>query len=287
MEQRHKNLNGVWVKCRATVRKCPREHVSETEYQSTRDAPAGYATHEEAPLPPFDLEWGRLGRYPTDICVAPAGSSGQYCPKCDHYQPKDLYKSPGTEYGMITCFNCKEKVTFSQLGTDIRAEELKYISDSVVRKSHWFHITRAEDWVEDTQGLEAMVHLGSHEAAMIRLRDILHEDSYIDEDEGEEVPERYYLYEVSLKPDVEVAKGLFRDQEAGWPEYASDVVPQYSHATKQVEESGHAFFSASGVSRYLNAYEGAGTVSLLANATAYELVPRVEIPHPALKPIGK
>lgn len=279
MQQRHKDINGAWVKCNATVRKCPREHMAEEQYQFTRYAEPNYTSHLEAPMPPFDLLPGRNTQKEA-ICVAPAGTSGQYCPKCKHYQPADIYERPETEFGMVTCVNCSERLTFNSLGTDIRPEELKYISDAAVRKAHWFHITRSDNWVDEVQEGDAMVHLGSHEAAMIRLRDILHEDSYIDPDaDDEEAPEEYYLYEVRLKPKVDIARGIFRDQEALWPETAQVVDEEYMNLVTERIEPFYPPFSKSGVSRYLNEYEGAGTISLLAHADAYELVAKVPIPH--------
>jgi len=265
----HRSPDGVWRPCGANLAACPygqADHLTAEEWSERQQHKPGYRHHENAPMPAFDFVRGPNNNSRTSkaLRIAPTGFTGKYCEWCDHYLTRGVLDGVD-EFDIVQCPACDECIEVNDQPVDIREGEMKYINDSVVRDSHWFHITTHANWIEGTQSAGVMTHLGSRESAMDRLNHLVFRDA---EKTATQEEQHYYLYEVALKPKVGITPGIMRDQVTSWPKKIADI--------KELRFKD--FFKKGHVTRYMNIYEGPGTVSLLADPTSYTLVARETIP---------
>lgn len=194
--------------------------------------------------------------------VAPDGLQGVYCRKCSKYfdagTVDKLLVASSSSKNKPRCPTCNEITLLEDAGVDVRFKDAHLLMDENVRKASWFHVTTNDDWLEDMSTLEngtPLLHIGSKEAAMDRLRDLM---------KWQNDGSTWYLYELKIKPEASISEGLFNDE--------NDDCPSSEAAARKTNYDG------TGVNRYLNTYEAPGTISLVANPHALREVQRVTIP---------
>lgn len=102
-----------------------------------------------------------------------------------------------------------------------------------IAQTTWFHVAKSAEWNE---ALGSVIHVGTHQSAMDRSRDIVLSDNY-------SLP--LYLYEVTIHPLAAIDPVVFPDMVEAWND-----VNQYRTGD---------------VTRYINSYEDPGSISLLVN----------------------
>lgn len=123
-----------------------------------------------------------------------------------------------------------------------------------VKQRTWFHTTTVPDWLSIVTGIEAYVHLGSFEAAMERATD---KDFNLKRKNAGQC----FRWELALRPETMVADGVMQDDNQ-WLKYVTDCSRKHLGGDVQ---------------RYLNKYESAGSISLLADPRMVEVVRVTEI----------
>jgi len=250
--------------CTAAPGNCPYGSAKHISGETYRNITSG-KIYDRPQNQKTDLQL-RIGdnRYakPGKVKVAPEGISGVYCHSCGKYLPNDFTEKilNGSSRDKNRCPHCKAITTIETAGVDIRASEAKYLQESEVRKASWFHVTTNPNWhsgMSSKNGGETpLVHIGSREAALDRMRDMR---------KWQNDGSQWYLYELKVNPESTVNNGVFEDE--------NDFCPSTVQAARNSDYDG------SGVNRYLNVFEGPGTISLVANPRALRQVARVEIPN--------
>ena len=199
--------------------------------------------------------------------VAPEGLTGVWCFNCKKYFSNDFTQKLLDADSKVEnrCPNCNDRVALEDSGVDIRSNEAKFLDVKAVRDASWFHVTTTEDWLDkmEDKGIDyeedmPLLHIGSREAAMDRLRDLMRwRDTSRD-------GATWYLYELKVKPEAKIQQGIFADENDDCPSTAGDAEG--------------TTYDGNGVNRYVNTYEAPGTVSLVANPKALNQVQCVVIP---------
>jgi len=175
----------------------------------------------------------------------------------------------------VNCRKCgKTYSNIAEFEIWVRHDAAKFFNVDTVRKTRWFHATDNPNWFEEIrnggnvksdyygQG-DVMVHLGIKDSALARAEQ--RHDEFIS-CYGVEIPQ-WYLYEVELKTDIEIFPEM-QDDEDGFPSNSAAPEDMYTDGFE---------WSPQGVTRYVNAFEQPGSISLLANAHTFNLVAQHEI----------
>lgn len=188
--------------------------------------------------------------------ISPEGSSGANC-KCGAY----LSRSQTEElcYQSTTCRVCQKRINnISELAApSISHDSQRFLDDEEVRNASWFHITTDPEWASNvSEKVELpVVHVGTENAAQDRLTMIQDDLRYGD---------KVYMYEVKVKPEIDII-----------PEVTGDG-DQFQAKTASAREN----HQRGRISRYVNSWEDAGSISLLIEGNMFSVVSRTEIdPH--------
>jgi hypothetical protein len=166
----------------------------------------------------------------------------------------------------ITCCNCEEKYSnLSQFEIWVRPDAASFFSEKKVRSGTWFHATDNPDWFksvqnggdsnnEDYGSGDVMVHLGMKDSAIARANQ--RKDEYLTYGIA---LDRWFLYEVKLADEAQIHAEIQEDDNE-FPTRSNQKAPEYFD------------WLPYGVTRYLNAYELPGSISLLANANSIKLL---------------
>lgn len=246
--------------CVASQGKCKygsANHISSESYEALKNGSA-YEKSENlsSPIKLRDLDNSREAQ----VQVAPDGLHGVYCRNCSKYFEPEFVEKILKASKPSKCPNCNHAATLEDNGVDVRFKDSHLLEEHNVRKASWFHVTTNDDWLEDMSNIEnhtPLLHIGSKEAAMDRLRDLM---------KWQNDGSTWYLYELKIKPEASVNSGLFDDENEDCP--SSEV------------EARKTNYDGNGVNLYLNTYEAPGTISLVANPHALREVQRVTIPNP-------
>lgn len=161
-----------------------------------------------------------------------------------------------------TCPKCDFTVhELTDFETCFLSSSVQFVNKDVVRSERWFHTTDVANWHDAVTSADddsaPMVHVGTFESAMQRFS-----DSYCVTFDWEE-PAHWALYELALDDDIEIA---------------DDIAPDIdSEAPRSVRTCAGTDYVAHGATRYLNAYEVAGAVSLLVNPKRLRVVSVTEL----------
>jgi hypothetical protein len=195
--------------------------------------------------------------------LGPEGMSGAYCFQCDGYFSKELIHTSGI--AAFECSHCGAGALEGLTGVAIAYDSQKFLDEETTLTSTWFHSTVNPNWDTELQAYQGedtpMVHLGTMEAATVRMNDLQLENSH-----SSETPLKFYIYEVKLLPTMSLSSALADDNNELAPETVADW------RRDQFEE-----YDLFGATRYVNMYEAAGSISLLANPHHFEVVNRVEV----------
>jgi len=171
------------------------------------------------------------------------------CPKCETFFPEGIEGSVWTNAYHCVCQNCGEVTHIEDVICAVRESSAAFSRPDAVKEASWFHFSTKERWHEGVLNSpdNPVVHLGTEEAALDRGRHIGRSTKPM------------YIYEVRLNSDVVISNPMFLDEDSDQP--------------RTIEEMGKKRdMTADGVNRYLNRYENAGSVSLMANPRAFEVV---------------
>lgn len=247
----------AYSRCGAKVRACPYKdtpHISEAEYHVLlQNKIINRETFKSRNIKLINVD----GNPTSNIKVAPEGYIGLYCFSCDNYITNSLAEKVIHNHETKTapkCNHCNDKLELELMGVDLRYTEQKFLNPDNVKKTSWYHITTHPNWHDsitenEDPHLTPMVHVGSKEAALDRLKDLRKWRSNENE---------YYLYEVKLTSDANINPNILNDEN----ELAPSNVAQ-ANKTKGFN---------SGVNRYVNLYEAPGTISLCANPQQLTLI---------------
>lgn len=232
------------------------KHISSESHKALKDGSAYDRTQNSSTTISLrDLD----NSHDAEVQVAPDGLHGVYCRNCSKYFEPEHVEKLLKASKPSKCPSCSHAATLEDSGVDIRAKDSYLLKEENVRAASWFHVTTNDDWLEDMSNIEnhtPLLHIGSKEAAMDRLRDLMKW-----QDDGS----TWYLYELKIKPEASVNSGLFDDENDDCP--SSEL------------EARKTNYDGAGVNLYLNTYEAPGTISLVANPHTLREVQRVTIPR--------
>jgi len=234
-------------------------HISSESHKALKDGSAyDKKSNMSAKITLRDID----GTSKLQAQIAPDGLQGVYCRKCSKYFQTEfvekLLKSSSSSKNKPRCPTCNSITLMEDAGVDIRFKDSHLLQEENVRKASWFHVTTNDNWLETMSNLEGatpMLHIGSKEAAMDRLRDLK---------KWQNDGSTWYLYELKVKPEAPVNEGLFDDEDEDCP--------------SSVAEARKTDYDGNGVNRYLNTFEAPGTISLVANPHTLREVKCVSIP---------
>lgn len=155
------------------------------------------------------------------------------CPKCEKtFSDEDTDEILGAI--RVTCA-CGHVMRFASDAWVIPYDKHGVLSDPAnISRTTWFHVSKSSTW-DETQN--SVIHVGTRQSAIDRARDMVM---------GNEHDGDLYLYEVTVNPLATVSPVVFPDMVELW-----DDVTEYC--------TGH-------VTRYVNAYEDPGSISLIVNS---------------------
>lgn len=211
---------------------------------------------------------------PIQWLVSPEGMGHVGCPQCrtaitarqeEGFLNHSLRLDP--------CATCG-KVIDNMTGTIlVRRDNAMFLDAETARTATWYHATVRENWIDDLMECERraqpypwyvpgetvpMIHVGTRQAAQDRAERLMERDQ----------PNRMYMYTVRLRTDAPMSQYVVDDLPSA-PDYAGycDGKPEYSKM---------------GATRYVNRYESLGSISLLVNTTALEVVSRETMRFPQM-----
>lgn len=255
----HRTRAGKLAPCGARSRPCPlADHFSQLQYDDLRLIEEAAERKAKAAAKAAKLDAAK--QYPLHapnqkkvVRVAPATKSGFRCPRCDRYMARGFGDSGLTIRG-FRCPSCSLEAGIEEWEIDIQADNAKYLDDEVAAKSKWYHITEDPEWGEKMAAFEAgdptapAVHVGT------KATSLRHSELRQFRSSGK------HLFEIKLREGISFSPHLQEDVDYGWPNTVADFTSKDFPHAPTFEEQG---FAADGATRYLNRFEGAGTISLL------------------------
>lgn len=202
-----------------------------------------------------DFEWS----------LAPEGYSGAHCGKCKSFFTDEQVDAASAS-GKLTCEACGRESDDGVLQSGVRYGDRKYFSKGAVREETWYHITVRNHWGEDITESDDVndqpfVHLGSKEAALVRMKALVEDEARDPGYKGSHT--QYYCYEVKVKPAAPIADAVLPDDNEIAPKKPSDFGINY------ISSEGYEEY---GVNRYVNEFESHGSISLLAHPSSFEIM---------------
>ena len=209
--------------------------------------------------------------------VAPLYYSGADCPICGSYFPVD---DEVPNAGSMTCRSCGQESAAGYMMSGIRYSELYLLDDEEVRNTDWYHITASPRWEHDILDYDfddmPLVHLGSMDAAVARMNDLNYENGTPGRDDFY-ANIKFYCYKVRLGDDTPLSPYLAEDENELAPESIAQargiMDASYSPLTNSFFDS----YEMTGATRYVNAVEGRGSISLIAHAKSFSILERIEL----------
>lgn len=201
------------------------------------------------------------------MALAPDGYSGLLCPYCKQFLDDEAIAA--YDGAVYTCLNCGDNAPEAGY---IQTKDIDLFDASTVYERTWYHATTSDT---DFTG-DFLVHAGSEQAAIERTKALMNDRKDLDT--------QFRIYELRVKRNIPIAPAVIEDyewQELRWPESESDLGRRGKNA--------YPGFKRGAVTRYINYYEDAGSISILAPQSAYEvkgerLVERSIIENVSLQP---
>lgn len=174
--------------------------------------------------------------------VAPEGVSGLVC-DCGHTPTLQFTREHAAEK-QIVCESCGEPINNGELVRVIHTDAALLRNPNEVTARTWYHATHRKNWFDDILAAKPsrhgdsgnlMIHMGNRDASLDRIFTAKSSDEW-------------YLFEITLKPDTPVDEDVHDD-----------------NFCDALDWTGSTRYLADGVTRYVNAYEGIGSISLLVN----------------------
>jgi hypothetical protein len=276
----HLNRAGEAGKCSATKGKCPFGDASE-HYDSQQAAAQAYESsmseqlvpsvaklrddtpaEDASPSIPTTISLQKLNGETTSMKVQEAGTTGKKCVACKAYMTQrmvDALQDDEVSYDErhTFCHACKKLAMWDGFAmpyeADVnRAEAHFLVDEEAVREARWYHSTFSADWQTEAQEAGVFIHAGTKDAAEERINHI---------SEYDEMQTRY-IYELRVKPQAKLNEANLFD---------GDDFP------KTPSEAAGTLMPAEGISRYVNQWEAAGSVSLISTLDNFEVVGKVTL----------
>jgi len=277
----HISKKGQLAICRAEPGECPLEdspHGTPEEIEAQLEESYGLTpTVSKRRLPPSEPmpeSWGEFERefwratekklglliyQGIPYALGDSSKSNYYCLDCNEQFPKsDDFKTPSWRK---KCQQCGEVSEDGVAGHVLKPGDERFFEKEAVLESEWYHYTaHGADWeafLEPGNPKAKLVHLGSKESALDRKS-----HTRLARSGSEELR----LYRVRLKPGAVVAENILQDD------------PFNAKSAPLVSEGGvQKGILMGGVTRYLNAYEDPGSMSLMVNPELIEIVDMTEL----------
>ena len=203
--------------------------------------------------------------------LAPEGYSGAYCDECGSFFTDARVDTTAQ------CGVCFRTMRGGKMPSGVRYAEAVLFDDDVARDTDWYHVTMSKDWDNDIRKESAShqpyVHVGSIEAAMHRMKNIVQESR---SKRIQKISPEFYCYRVKLTPEAALSPHILPDFDNGAP-----VSPYETRETMRSNPEDYEEFYGSyelyGATRYVNEFESHGSISLLAHPSSFEVLERTAI----------
>lgn len=184
--------------------------------------------------------------------VAQDHEESQRCNKCDGTFPLGVmdqiflytYDCPSCGSRVYAHDNIKHLM--------VRAEAVPYFDEDYARNAIWYHATSYENWFETAHANRKMVHLGTHESAIDRFEHKKFEGG------------NWFLYALKMRPGADLSPVVVPDDDSVAPEVYNHIGSDKNYMHR--------------VTRYVNAYEAPGSISLVAALSEFEQISVVPLP---------
>lgn len=183
------------------------------------------------------------------------------CPICDRAM-NDREAQRLRDWMDAPCGGCGHVFDMDNIALNVSPLSAPLLDKNEVKQRTWFHATNVQDWLSAVTEAKAYVHLGSRDSALERESDIYHNQS---EEWRKENPTTSFLWEITIKPGAVVSDDVMPDENK-WFSTVSDCTTKHLGGDVQ---------------RYLNRWESAGSISLLADPSQIESVKVTQIRNSA------
>lgn len=189
-----------------------------------------------------------------DIADHMAGFSALRC-KCEQMLTQEQERHIQNYGQETTCARCGEMVWIENVYPMVEPRSIMLMEDVYAPHAIWYHATNNPTWMEsllsfrDHKGVSRipLVHIGTKNSALERAE-----------------TERYdYLYTLTLKPGTSIHPDIVVDDNS-WTQYVDETVP---------------FSMPADGLRYINIWESAGSISMLIDPRALDIVSMQSIPR--------
>lgn len=176
------------------------------------------------------------------------------CSKCGTHTTKE-HETEIIRDGFPRDMECTVCGTYEEIAVTVNPASAHLMNEPAARSMVWYHATHVEDWYRKVSTGEKMeageflfVHVGTEEAALdIAITKYFQYNL-----------KKVYMYKVTLKDSASLA-GHIVDDDTFWEDFEIADPTSLKAATADAV-------------RYLNRWESPGSISMLVNASALELV---------------
>lgn len=213
----------------------------------------------------------RVGKW----LVAPEGMAGAICQYCGEFATRSFVKT--VTFKARRCENCDEYCDLFSLEPAIRAEDAELADTQKVYERDWYHYTTSKNWYEDVTRVNEekgaggiLVHLGSVDAALERSEAFTQTKK----------PPVIYGYKIRVKAGAPISDTINDDHNDNAPISPRECKDDFWNSIGYDDNDEEIMaapedtqrYEPYGATRYVNNFEAIGSVSLLANPLALELV---------------
>lgn len=204
--------------------------------------------------------------------LAPEGYSGAYCDECGSF-----FKDDEINDVSVRCNICLRHSRGGRIITGVRYSDVPLFDDDTARDTDWYHITTRDTWGDDIRSESSphqpFIHVGSLEAAQRRMRDLIAQHHV----NGETTPiPKFYGYRVQISADAPLSPHVLPDFDNAAPSSAHQALKRMKQYPDDYEEF-YGSYELYGATRYVNEYESHGSISLIVNPEAIEVLERFEM----------
>lgn len=185
-------------------------------------------------------------------------AGGVLCDSCGfNFDPDNASVEHQIRKGMVCpADGCYNVISSDSLPVVVRKSESGLLDRGAAQDALWFHATRRENWMETLLSLPETdmptIHVGSREAAVSRAN-------------GEYAASgTWYLYALRVRSNVCVSEAIFADENMCAPWRVGDLYAGY-------------FPGYGAATRYVNAFESIGSISMVGDPRAFEVVDVVKL----------
>lgn len=185
--------------------------------------------------------------------MGPEDAAPYVCPSC-HVTVTQAQKKRLISGELVTC-SCGEKFETESADLKVLPTSAPLMSEEFAKDAIWYHATVVPNWHEAVSEAGVYVHAGSRAAALERAADKFF--PY-----GQKITDRtIYLWKLSINSDAVVASDILSDENQ-WPTWVTGCTQKHLGGDVQ---------------RYLNRWESPGSISVLADPRAFNVISVKEV----------